>query len=247
MKRGCWVIALLVVWLGSDVQADVDVVQSTRRSFGFPAGPAGFDFGEPLNRVGRIWVVEMNASRAETAADSSGKWKVQLGLPAVGGPYEIHIVGRNTLKLTDVLVGEVWVCSGQSNMQWPVTQALEPERKSRRPITRGFFRLFTVGLHLSAKEPCDELPSPNQGGWQVCSPATVPGFSAVAYFFGRKLQQELKVPVGLINSSWGGTLCEAWTSRETLQRPRLHSHPRPVRGVPRRQSQPGLGALQRDD
>ena len=212
MKRGCWVIALLVVWLGSDVQADVKLSKALGDHMVLQQGRPASIWGtaEPGEKV----VVEMNASRAETAADSSGKWKVQLELPAVGGPYEIHIVGKNTLKLTDVLVGEVWVCSGQSNMQWPVTQALEPEKEIAE-ANHPQLRLFTVGL-VPAKEPCDELPSPNQGGWQVCSPATVPGFSAVAYFFGRKLQQELGVPVGLINSSWGGTICEAWTSHETL-------------------------------
>jgi sialate O-acetylesterase len=160
-------------------------------------------------------VVEMVDSRAETTADDEGHWQVQIDPPAAGGPYELHIVGENLLKLTDVLVGEVWVCSGQSNMQWSVRQALNPEQE----ISDAYFpliRLFTVS-RLPSPEPLDDCQGPGQAGWNTVDGDSVAGFSAVGYFFGRELYRELGVPVGLINTSWGGTICEAWTSRPTLE------------------------------
>jgi sialate O-acetylesterase len=165
--------------------------------------------------AGEKVVVEIANSRAETKADAEGRWSVRLDPPAAGGPYEMHIVGTELIKLTDVLVGEVWVCSGQSNMQWSVRQALNPDQE----ITAAQFpkiRLFTV-VRNPSETPLDDCQGNNQGSWVVCSPETIPGFSAVGYFFGRQLHQDLELPVGLINTSWGGTICEAWTSRQTLE------------------------------
>jgi sialate O-acetylesterase len=159
-------------------------------------------------------VVEMATARAETVADDDGKWCVKLDPPQSAGPHELHVVGKNTIKLTDILIGEVWICSGQSNMQWSVAQSLNPEQE----IAAAQFphiRLFSVE-RVPSETPLDDLPSQNQRGWTACSPETVKGFSAVGYYFGRELNRELDVPVGLINSSWGGTICEAWTSRPTL-------------------------------
>jgi len=161
-------------------------------------------------------VVEMVQSRAETKADAEGKWSVTLATPPAGGPYEIHILGTNLIKLTDVLVGEVWVCSGQSNMQWSVSRSLNPEQEIAA-AQHSQIRLFTVA-RIPAEKPLDDCQGKGQGGWTACTPETIPGFTAVGYFFGRKLHQDLNVPVGLINTSWGGTICEAWTSRPTLEK-----------------------------
>jgi len=165
--------------------------------------------------AGEKVVVEMADSRAETQADGDGKWMVKIDPPKAGGPYDLHIVGSNTIKLTDVLVGEVWVCSGQSNMQWSVAQALDPQ-KEIAAANYPDIRLFTVARN-PAKEPQADCVGNGQQGWAPTTPETVAGFSAVGFFFGRELHRELEVPVGLINTSWGGTICEAWTSRETLE------------------------------
>jgi sialate O-acetylesterase len=157
----------------------------------------------------------MAESRAEAKADANGRWQAPLDVPAAGGPYEVHIVGKQLIRLTDVLVGEVWVCSGQSNMQWSVNQSMNPDQEkaaARYPN----IRLFTVA-RLPSETPRDDCQGVGQGGWVACGGETVAGFSAVSYFFGRKLHRELEVPVGLINTSWGGTICEAWTSRATLE------------------------------
>ncbi len=141
----------------------------------------------------------------------NGRWRVELAPPQVGGPYELTIAGTNRIQLKNVLVGEVWIASGQSNMQWSVRQSADPERtiaNSRNPM----IRLFTVPQ--TAK---DTPQSDVQGNWKECGPETIPNFSAVAYAFGRDLQKALQVPVGLINTSWGGTVAEAWTSRAALE------------------------------
>jgi sialate O-acetylesterase len=121
------------------------------------------------------------------------------------------VAGENTVELKNILVGEVYVCSGQSNMEFPLAAAANgPEAlaHSEDPM----LRLFTVPRTVSAT-PVHELT----GEWKTCGPETAGGFSAVAYFFGRDLRQALKVPVGLIHASWGGTPAEAWTSRATME------------------------------
>ena len=120
------------------------------------------------------------------------------------------IQGKNTLKFDDVLVGEVWICSGQSNMQWSVAAAKDADLEiatAKYPT----IRLITVP-NRGTQEPQKDF----QGQWQPCRPDTVGGFSAVGYFFGRRLHQTLDVPIGLINDSWGGSACEAWIRRDML-------------------------------
>lgn len=153
--------------------------------------------------------VRLAGHEASTTAGADGAWRVTLPALPAGGPHELTVVGRETLTLTDLLVGEVWVCSGQSNMQWTVA-ACDVEAE----ITTANYpqiRFFTVP-NIPAMEPKADIIA----NWTVCSPATTGNFSAVGYFFGRELHQALGVPIGLINTSWGGTVAEAWTSREAL-------------------------------
>ena len=156
--------------------------------------------------------VSIGKQTRSTKADAAGLWKVMLEAMPAGGPHQLVIRATNTLKVTDVLVGEVWLASGQSNMAMPVRRCrdakIEQEAANFPKI-----RMFTVkrSAKLAPQTDC-------QGRWQVCSPKTVGGFSGAAYFFGRRLHAELGVPVGLINSSWGGTAIEAWTSLD-VQKP----------------------------
>jgi len=148
---------------------------------------------------------------AKTGKD--GRWSVTLKEAKVGPPREIAIRGSKSeaLTLKNVLVGEVWVCSGQSNMEWPMTRTMN----SAEEIAAAKFpniRLFNV-KRLKAAEPQDNC----EGQWQQCAPETVAGFSAVGFLFGRHLHYELDVPVGLIESAWGGTPAELWTRREVLE------------------------------
>jgi sialate O-acetylesterase len=161
--------------------------------------------------AGEKVTVTLGKRQATATADGNGKWMVKLDALEAGGPHEMTIRGNNAITLSDVLVGEVWVASGQSNMQFSVAGSLNAQEEiaaARYPR----IRLFTVA-RKTADQPQDDC----EGSWAACTPETVPGFSAVAYFFGRCLHRELKVPVGLINTSWGGTPAEAWTSLDAQQ------------------------------
>lgn len=140
-------------------------------------------------------------------ADKDGSWQVELSPVLYGGPYELNVKGKdNAICLKNILVGEVWLCSGQSNMEWVVGNVRDAQIEignADYPLIRS----FNVSKDMSMK-PKDDL----NGVWTVCSPQTVSDYSAVAYFFARKLYQELNVPIGIINSSWGGTDIESWTS-----------------------------------
>ena len=149
-------------------------------------------------------------SATSARADAQGRWQVKLATPAAGGTYTVTITGKNKITLENVLAGEVWVGSGQSNMQWAVRNSNDAEREIQA-ANYPEIRLFNV-----KRNTADDALSDCEGSWQVCSPATVPEFSAVAYFFARSLHQEMRVPLGIINTSWGGTPAEAWTRRQIL-------------------------------
>ena len=143
-----------------------------------------------------------------------GKWTVTLPAQPAGGPYEMTIKGQNTLQIRDILLGDVWLASGQSNMEWPLKQNVNNFQQEIAQANYQRIRLLNV-RDATAPVPQPEFRS---AGWQVCSSQTVGDFSAVAYFFGRDLHQQYKVPIGLISSEWGGTPAEAWTSSAGLRK-----------------------------
>lgn len=145
-------------------------------------------------------------------ADKSGKWSAKLPSLEYGGPYELTIKGKNVVQFDNILIGEVWICSGQSNMEFSVSSAINAKAEIAS-ANYPKIRLFTVEKKVS-QTPVEDL---DKGEWQVCSAETVPSFSAVGYFFGRMLNQELKIPVGLIHASWGGTVAETWSSAQTIE------------------------------
>ena len=212
-ERSGWglVLALLALLAGpvSLVRADVKV-------------PAIFGSHMVLQRdqKDRVWgwaepgeevTVKIADQSHTTKAGADGSWQVMLDAMPAGGPHVLSIEGKNTLKFDDVLVGEVWICSGQSNMQWSVAGVEGCGSRARNgqvsqysvdhacPISARKSRRRTFGV-----------------SWQTCRPETAAGFSAVGYFFGRQLHQTLGVPVGLINDAWGGSACEAWIRRDVL-------------------------------
>ena len=157
--------------------------------------------------------VAFGGQSATATPDESGRWQVTLKpVQASSKGQSLSVSGKNKIELTDVLVGEVWICSGQSNMEWSVTRSLNPKEEVAA-ADHPQIRLFNVPGHLTSPKPLDKCP----GSWQVCKPSTVGGFSAVGYYFGRRLQKELGVPVGLVGSNWGGTRIEPWTSLDGLR------------------------------
>ena len=155
--------------------------------------------------------VAFDGASASTTSDSDGRWSLRLPAHAVATGLAMTITGSTTIRLTDVAVGEVWLCSGQSNMEWPVKLSANAESELAH-ADHPNIRLFMVPKRPAAS-PQDDAPG---GQWRSCNSETLAPFSAVGYFFGRELHRELNVPIGLMNASWGGTAIETWTSREAL-------------------------------
>ncbi len=164
------------------------------------------------NKGEQITVI-FNSQSVRTKTDKDGKWSVKLPAKEYGGPFKLTVKGKNTVVFDNILIGEVWVCSGQSNMEWQVANSVNGESE----IAAANFpkiRLFTVPKTV-AQFPNEDISS---GEWVECSPETVGSFSAVGYFFGRDIFKELNVPIGLIHTSWGGPVAETWSSAETISK-----------------------------
>ncbi len=157
--------------------------------------------------------VTLNKQTKSVKAGKDGKWRVALDPMEAGGPYQMLVKGKtNTVTFDDVLAGEVWICSGQSNMEWPLSAAANGKEEVKTA------NYPTIRQLLVKKETSLALNDNLEGSWSVCTPQTAPAFTAVGYFFAKQLQQDLNVPIGLINTSWGGTHSETWTSREAMNR-----------------------------
>ena len=157
-------------------------------------------------------VVVKIGDQAKTATPDAktGKWTVKLDPLPVGGPHTLNVTGKNTITLKNVLVGEVWICSGQSNMQMAV-RGVQGAQDEIAAAKYPKIRLISVPTRGSA-DPQDNF----NGNWVECSPQTVEGFSAAGYFFGRELLKHVDVPIGLINCSYGGSSCESWVERSFM-------------------------------
>ena len=158
--------------------------------------------------VGEKVTVSFAGQSKSTTVGKNGKWMVTLNkLEASAKPATFSVKGKNEISLKNILVGEVWICSGQSNMEWKVAQCAN----SKEEIAAANYpniRLFDVPGHTVHPLPQDK----GKGEWKVCSPSTISSFSATGYYFGRRLHKELNIPVGLVGSNWGGTRIEPWTT-----------------------------------
>jgi sialate O-acetylesterase len=159
---------------------------------------------------GEAVTVQIGGQTKTVQAGPGGSWQVVLDPMPAGGPHAMTIRGKNAIHLDDVLVGEVWICSGQSNMQWSVSSAKDAELEIK---SAKFPRIRLISVpQVGTQEPQKDF----RGRWTPCGPETVGEFSAVGYFFGRQLYQILEVPIGLIDDAWGGSACEAWIRRDLL-------------------------------
>src|SRR6516164_3138499 len=157
------------------------------------------DAGERIN-------IRFNNQNKSVNADKNGIWKISLDAEPAGGPYQLILTGKSSISLNNVMVGEVWICSGQSNMEMPIA-GWGKFRNYQQEIAEANYPLIR---HIKvpnavASTPQDDITG---GEWKVCGPETVGDFTAVGYFFARELNKKLNVAIGLINSSWGGTMVE---------------------------------------
>jgi len=167
-------------------------------------------------RVSSSW----SKQAVETVADASGKWIIRLQTPkASAQAHELLLQGSNTIRIRNILIGEVWLCSGQSNMDFPVAKStgwktgILDEAKHMQDADYPAIRLFHVAQTLAPKGPLEDC----EGTWMICNPENLKDFSAVAFFFGRKVYQQTKRPIGLIQTSWGGTPAESWTPMDVIK------------------------------
>lgn len=162
-------------------------------------------------RAGEAVSVQLHGQSAQATADAQGRWRALLKAEAAGGPYTLVVQGDNSLRVDDVLIGDVWLASGQSNMEWSVGQSDNAEAEvaqSHFPAIRHIKIPKTVAFAAAADV--------GQASWKVAGPATTGEFTAAGYFFARKLHQETGVPIGIVNASWGGTHVETWISHAAL-------------------------------
>lgn len=156
----------------------------------------------------------------KAVADGQAHWQLKLKTPAAGGPYTVTIKASNTIRLNDVLIGEVWICAGQSNMEWSASRGIKDAQEELSHADNNKIRFFTVAKNGAAAEQqsCD-------GDWKICNAQSLNTFSAVGYFYGKRLQQNLNVPVGLINITWEGTAAESWTPDSLVEnQPQIAAH-----------------------
>lgn len=157
--------------------------------------------------AGEKITAQLAGKTASAVAKEDGSFRLELpAMKADGKAHDLVVKGNNTVTIKDVLLGEVWICSGQSNMEWSVGRSLNPKEEIEA-ADHPQIRLFNVPGHVAGPSPNDDP----RGSWQICSPKSVGGFTAVGYYFGRELQQKLKVPIGLVGTNWGGTRIEPWT------------------------------------
>ncbi len=213
-SRLCSATAMLVIFFAGDLIAQIKlpamfsdnmVLQQQMKIPVWGTAPAG-------SKV----TVQLQQQMKTAKANAEGKWRVQFDAMAAGGPHRLTVMGSDTITFNNVMIGEVWLCSGQSNMEMPLVSTWAKVDNFEQEVAEANFsnlRLFIVKRAKSTK-PLAEVES---AGWKVCDPASVKDFSATAYFFGRHLQQKLGVPVGLMQSAWGGTVVEAWTSGAALK------------------------------
>ena len=161
--------------------------------------------------IGETVTVNFNGQTSKAKTGKDGSWQLTLQPMAYGGPYNMTLSGKNKIALNNILIGDVWICSGQSNMEF----ILKNTRNAAKEISESTYpsiRLFTVEK-ATAFKPLNDV---NSSGWKECNPNSSPDFSAVAYFFGRKLNKDLNIPIGLVHTSWGGTNIQTWTSWDVM-------------------------------
>ncbi len=167
-------------------------------------------WGKPFEKV--TILSSWSSDTLRTMVNHNGNWSLTLKTPKAGSGHSLRIQGHNLIEISDILIGEVWLCSGQSNMEWSVSHGINDGEELAQSAHHEDLRLFHVEWRSSPSRCLDVV-----GQWVKCTPETMREFSAIAYVFGKELNQQLKQPIGLISSNWGGTPIESWTSVHEIE------------------------------
>jgi sialate O-acetylesterase len=210
MKYGSFIILLFIsfyarsnIRLPDIINNDMVLQQQTEVKL--------WGWGEPNEKV-TITTSWDNKTYTPVTVNGNAEWEIKIKTPAAGGPYQINLSGNNKISLSNVMIGEVWVCSGQSNMEMCGNWGLKDIKHELPVANHPDIRFFKIAKATAS------APQKNcKGEWRPCDSNTLKEFSAVAYFFGKNLQQRLNVPIGLIEAAWGGTSAEVWTPDSVIE------------------------------
>jgi len=211
MKKFAWMLAFIasssVTW--TNCSAEIKLPNIFTDHMVLQQGMANKIWGK--GKVGEKVVISIGDHKVEAVTDDNGNWETKIPELKVGGPYVLKAQGENTIEIKDVLVGEVWICSGQSNMQWAVRSSSDADIER---LAANFPNIRMINFpQIGTQEP---IWSHDDRKWKVASPENVNDFSAVGYFFARQIHQTTNVPIGMINNAWGGSACEAWIERSVI-------------------------------
>ena len=216
MKKVILNVLMIILFIPSFIIADVELpaIISDNMVLQQDTNVTIWGWGQPGEKITICpdWYCSGQTDVPCVITKSDGTWKIHVRTPKAGGPYTIKITGNNTIEVKNVLIGEVWICSGQSNMEMPMKDRIQGGPEDIACSANKSIRLFVVARELS-DTPLDNL----SGRWVECSPKTVRDFSAVGYYFGRNIYTETGYPVGMIQSAWGGTIAEAWMRIDYLK------------------------------
>ena len=209
MKKKYFVIALFL-FIGTFIQAQTSVASIFSDNMVLQQNVKIPIWG--FAKANETITIKFHNQTKKTVANKDGKWSVYLDNESAGGPFLLSIKGKTKIEIKNVLVGEVWLCSGQSNMEWTVGQS----NNAKEEIANANFPTIR---HIKIPKEINSIPNSDfkNASWQICSPETVADFTGIGYFYAKQLNQKLNVPIGIINASWGGTNIETWISREGFE------------------------------
>lgn len=209
MKKKYFVIALFL-FLGTFIQAQTSVASIFSDNMVLQQNVKIPVWG--FAKANETITIKFHNQTKKTVANKDGKWSVYLDNESAGGPFLLSIKGKTKIEIKNVLIGEVWLCSGQSNMEWTVGQS----NNAKEEIANANFPTIR---HIKIPKEINSIPNSDfkNASWQICSPETVADFTGIGYFYAKQLNQKLNVPIGIINASWGGTNIETWISREGFE------------------------------
>ncbi len=213
MKKRIWFLAIVLILFSTILRAEVVLPNIFTDNMVLQRNSEVFIWGwGNLNEEVTI-VTSWDNKEYKVTTPLTTKWKLQVSTPDAGGPFTVHVKGKsNEIVLQNVLIGEVWLCSGQSNMEWSANLGIDNAAEEIKNASYPNIRFFSVTKRTSETKQDNLL-----GSWEECTPESMQDFTAIGYFFARKLQKDLDIPIGIIDTGWGATSAEVWTPESVFQ------------------------------